>query len=66
MRREWEDKQLWVQSKRGLFGVKSFYSAMGYNDDFFVSPPFFFYLVGSPRKDPYHGQPLEAARHCGL
>jgi len=42
MRREWEDKQLWVQSKRGLFGVKSFYSAMGYNDDFFVSPLFFF------------------------
>jgi hypothetical protein len=29
MRWEGEDKLWWVPSKRGLFGVKSFYSVMG-------------------------------------
>jgi hypothetical protein len=34
MRLEWEDKLWSVQSRRGLFGVKSFYSVMGCNDNF--------------------------------
>jgi hypothetical protein len=35
MRREGEDKLWWALSKRGLFGVKSFYSIMGCNDGFY-------------------------------
>jgi hypothetical protein len=34
MRRKMEDKPWWVPSKRGLFGVKSFYSVMGCHDGF--------------------------------
>jgi hypothetical protein len=34
MRCEGEDKLWWVSSKRGLFGVKSFYMVMGCHDDF--------------------------------
>jgi hypothetical protein len=34
IRREGEDKLWWVPSKRGLFGIKSFYSVMGCHDNF--------------------------------
>jgi hypothetical protein len=34
MKREGEDKLWWVSSKRGLFGVKSFYSVMGCHNGF--------------------------------
>lgn len=66
----------WIPSKRGLFGVRSFHNAMSCNDSF-RSPWMsvwqtkaslrlaFFFLVGSPKKDPCHGQPLEVVRHCG-
>jgi hypothetical protein len=32
VRREMEDKLWWIPSKKGLFGVKSFYNIMGYHD----------------------------------
>jgi hypothetical protein len=34
VRQEGEDKLWWVPSKRGLFGVKSFYNVMGCHDGF--------------------------------
>jgi hypothetical protein len=34
MRREVEDRLWWISSKRGLFGVKSFYRVMHSHDGF--------------------------------
>ena len=34
MRKEGEDRLWWIPSKRGLFGVKSFYRAMDSHDGF--------------------------------
>jgi hypothetical protein len=76
VRREGEDKLWWVASKRGLFCVKSFYSVKSCNDSFRfplksvwrTKVPLrvaFLCLASGLRKDAYHEQSLEVARHCG-
>jgi hypothetical protein len=69
MRREGEGKLCWVPSKRGLFGVKSFYRVMDCCHDGFCFSwksvwrtkvslrVAFFCVVGGPKKNSYHGQP---------
>jgi hypothetical protein len=77
MRQEGEDRLWWIPSKRGLFGVKSFYNVMGCHDGFCFPWKsvwrteviriflFFFGGVGGSRKDAYHRQSPEATCHCG-
>jgi hypothetical protein len=71
VRLEGEGKLWWVPSKRGLFGVNSFYSVMGCNDGFRfplknvwqTKVPLrlaFFVWSAVLRKDHYHRQSLEA------
>jgi hypothetical protein len=66
----------WVPSKRGLFGVKSFYNVIGCHDCFRfpwksvlqTKVPLmvaFFCVVSGPRKDPYYGQFPEVVHYCG-
>jgi hypothetical protein len=75
VRQEGKDKLCCASSERGLFDVKSFYSVMGCNDGSHfpwksvwrtkIPDGGLFRLVGSPRKDHFHGQSLEVVRYCG-